>query len=197
MQIILVLWITQLLTVGLAWLAFGSSDPLQIAVVAAISMGLGVLVSIWVGAKVRTERRLLQAHHRELASRSLAEHQRELFRQKAQDMDLLKNQAQTSARSGKRLLRTGLLAGGAAGAAATLLVVQSALMVALAMVVAAGAFAGLKLLDRGSWAPPRTLAAGSPGAKASGWGRLGRPHWLRKVPGRPYLAVPHQASGKE
>jgi len=124
MRILLGLWLLQALTVAPVWLMLTGHDMLQVGIAIAAVLGAGLLMALWIGGMVRDQRRLSEAQGSERLAAARAKYNAALARQKSEDAARLSALTQKVGNSRSRLLKVGLVTGGAMGLGGALMLAQ-------------------------------------------------------------------------
>jgi hypothetical protein len=147
MRIILGLWLLQAVSAGSAWLALSSTGRNQVIVWIGVLMGMGLLAALWIGTALRDQRRLGEAQRSERMANGAAELHAKLARQRAEDAAKLTRLTEKMSTT-PRVLKTGLVAGGAIGLGLALMLTQFLTLGLLAIAFAGGGVAGYAMRGR-------------------------------------------------
>src|SRR5690606_26529316 len=164
MRIVLGLWLLQAFTAGSALLALSGASRGEIFAWVGLTMGVGLLASLWFWSALRDQRRLGEARQLELMANKTAALQADLARQRAADTAKLRALTDKVSRPQRRLLKVSLWGGGALGVCLALILSQLVTLGLLAVAFAAGGGAGYMLRGR---LAGRTLSLAEPTVNAA------------------------------
>lgn len=140
MRLLFGIWLLQVLTLGPAWLVLTGDDAMQVVIGIATLLGAGGLGAFWIGSLLRDQRRLTEAQSSERIAEARARFQAALARHKTEDAARLRDLAKRASHGRSRLLKLGLVTGGALGLGGALFFAQ---FFTAGLVVAAFAGGGL------------------------------------------------------
>lgn len=159
MRILIGVWLLQAMTVGPLWLILTGQDAAMIGLGVAMVLGAGLLAALWIGTLLRDQRRVTEAQHSERLANAKARFQASLAKLKSEDAAKLSALTQKMGRGRTRLLKLGLVTGGALGVGVAFFFAQVFTAGLLVAAFAGGSAAGYGL--RGYLGRDRQLPPGS------------------------------------
>ncbi|ARE41888.1 hypothetical protein RGUI_3747 [Rhodovulum sp. P5] len=186
MRILIGVWLLQIMTVGPLWLVLTGQDPALVGLGVAMVLGAGLLAALWFSTLLRDQKRLSEARHSERLANAKARFQATLAKHKSDDAAKLSDLTKKMGRTRTRLLKLGLVTGGALGLGAALFFAQVFTAGLLVAAFAGGSAAGYGVRsylsrDRDGYTGPEVITMESDNGPARRIG--GRRQKFLKRPG--------------